>query len=67
LSSPLILLRDVERSHILAAFDRAGGNRKVTAAMLGVTPSFLKTRLERYGIPRDPRGKKTPLRVNDEL
>ena len=45
-------LREVEREVIAAAIERAGGNIKEAARMLGIDRSTLYERLKRYNIPR---------------
>jgi DNA-binding NtrC family response regulator len=43
----------VEREHILAAVERAGGNRARAAAELHIGLSTLKGKLEAYGVARE--------------
>ena len=43
-------LADVERDHILAVLDSAGGNRTKAAAALGMGAATLFRKLRRYGV-----------------
>ena len=43
-------LGEVEKQVILAALERAGGNKSEAARLLGITRRSLYGRLERYGI-----------------
>ncbi len=49
-------LEDIERQLILAAFEKAKGVKAETARLLGIKPSALYYKLEKYGIvkPGDP-------------
>lgn len=46
---PLVTLADVERQHILAVLDAAGGNRSRASAMLGIGPATLFRKIRAYG------------------
>jgi two-component system response regulator HydG len=51
------ILEDLERQLILAAYERAKGVKAETARLLGIKPSALYYKLEKYGIVkpgRDP-------------
>jgi two-component system response regulator HydG len=54
------ILEDLERQLILAAYERAKGVKAETARLLGIKPSALYYKLEKYGIvkpgekPEDP-------------
>jgi DNA-binding NtrC family response regulator len=43
-------LRDVERSHILAVYSQAGGNRSAAARLLGIDRKTLYQKLRNYGV-----------------
>ena len=45
-------LEEIERRHILAVFERFGGNLAKTAAALRVSLSTLKRRIKEYGVDR---------------
>jgi two-component system response regulator HydG len=44
------VLEDIERQLILAAYERAKGVKAETARLLGIKPSALYYKLEKYGI-----------------
>ncbi len=44
------ILEDLERQLILAAYERAKGVKAETARLLGIKPSALYYKLEKYGI-----------------
>jgi two-component system response regulator HydG len=44
------ILEDIERQLILAAYEKAGGVKAETARLLGIKPSALYYKLEKYGI-----------------
>jgi transcriptional regulator with PAS, ATPase and Fis domain len=44
-------LEEVEKSYILAALSKTGGNKSRAAQLLGLTRRTLYSRMERYGIP----------------
>lgn len=46
-----------ERQQIMDAIDRAGGNRKRAASLLGMSRATLYRRLDRYGISREDEGR----------
>jgi len=46
------VLEDLERQLILAAYERARGVKAETARLLGIKPSALYYKLEKYGIAR---------------
>jgi two-component system response regulator HydG len=54
------ILEDIERQLILAAYEKASGVKAETARLLGIKPSALYYKLEKYGIvkpgekPEDP-------------
>jgi two-component system response regulator HydG len=50
------ILEDLERQLILAAYEKARGVKAETARLLGIKPSALYYKLEKYGI--GPRGEK---------
>jgi len=45
-------LQDMEKATIIAAIERAGGNIKETASMLGIDRSTLYEKIKKYEIPR---------------
>ena len=49
-TAPERTLAEVEREHILAALERAGGNRSEAARRLGIGPATLFRKLKRYGV-----------------
>ena len=50
------VLEDLERQLILAAWDKAKGVKAETARLLGIKPSALYYKLEKYGIARGDEG-----------
>jgi DNA-binding NtrC family response regulator len=46
-----ISLEDQERRYILAALEKANGNKTKAAQLLGMTRRTLYSRMERHGIP----------------
>jgi len=52
------ILEDLERQLILAAFERARGVKAETARLLGIKPSALYYKLEKYGIGSPSPGEK---------
>ena len=46
------ILEDLERQLILAAYEKAKGVKAETARLLGIKPSALYYKLEKYGIVR---------------
>ena len=49
-SDPIIPLADVEKGHILHAYDRMDKNKSQTARVLGIGLNTLRRKLESYGI-----------------
>ena len=47
----------LERRRILDALDRAGGNQRVAAELLGISRRTLISRLDAYQLPRPKKGK----------
>jgi two-component system response regulator HydG len=56
------ILEDLERQLIVAAFEKANGVKAETARLLGIKPSALYYKLEKYGI--GPRGEKPEPEVS---
>jgi len=56
--------REQERNHILIALERAGGKiygPDGAAALLGLPPTTLVSRLRKYGLPRKHRPTRRPV------
>jgi len=52
-TSPLLSIEEMERQHIIAVLETCDGDRRAAAEILGVSPSTLYRRLNKYGIERD--------------
>jgi two-component system, NtrC family, response regulator AtoC len=50
-NGPILPLSDVEKSHILKAYEHTGRNKSKTARLLGIGLNTLRRKLESYGVP----------------
>lgn len=50
-NGPILPLSDVEKSHILRAYEHTGRNKSKTARLLGIGLNTLRRKLESYGAP----------------
>ena len=54
--SELVSMEEVERRYIRRVLEAVGGNKSLAARILGFDRTTLYRKMERYGMPRDPRG-----------
>jgi len=48
--SPTLLLKDLEKSHILKVLEKTGGNLSQAAELLGIHRNTLRLKMKEYGI-----------------
>jgi len=54
--SELVSMEEVERRYIVRVLESVGGNKSLAARILGFDRTTLYRKMDRYGLPRDPRG-----------
>jgi two-component system, NtrC family, response regulator AtoC len=53
--SELVSMEELERRYIVRVLEAVGGNKSMAARILGFDRTTLYRKMERYGLPRDPR------------
>jgi two-component system response regulator HydG len=53
--SELVSMEELERRYIARVLEAVGGNKSLAARILGFDRTTLYRKMERYGLPRDPR------------
>ena len=53
--SELVSMEEVERRYIVRVLESVGGNKSLAARILGFDRTTLYRKMERYGLPREPR------------
>jgi two-component system response regulator AtoC len=54
--SELVSMEEVERRYIVRVLESVGGNKSLAARILGFDRTTLYRKMDRYGLPREPRG-----------